>query len=147
MARLILTLGPIGYLPAPGTMGTLATIPFVYLLHTYFSAQIYGEITAFLFFLGIYLIQKTVSSFADQKDPSCIVFDELVGCLITFACVPFNYKTVIVGFVLFRLFDISKFGLIKKIEQLPGAWGIMGDDLVAALLANIMLHMFLAVLV
>lgn len=139
----IVTLGPIGYLPAPGTMASLATIPLVLIANAYLSPTLYLLFCGVIFFLGIFIIQKLRFSFDLSKDPSHIVIDEVAGCMITFACVPITAKTLIFGFVLFRLLDIFKLGLIKKCEELPGAWGIMVDDLVAGLLANVIMQIVL----
>jgi len=67
--------------------------------------------------------------------------------MATFACLPLNVPVIVLGFVLFRLFDIYKLGFIKKCESLPGAWGIMIDDLAAGILANIVLQFLVPFLI
>lgn len=142
----ISTLGPIGYLPASGTAATLATILLVLVAHAYLTYPGYLILCGAIFFLGIMSIQKVHAIFDINSDPSCMVIDEVVGCLVTFACMPLNVPVLILGFVLFRFFDIYKFGLIKKCESLPGAWGIMTDDLVAGVVANIILQLLVPIL-
>lgn len=141
------TLGPIGYLPAPGTMATLATLPLVILVRMYASHLDYAALCVWVFFFGIYIIAKVLPQFGNDSDPSCIVIDEVAGCLITFAWVPITLPTLVLGFILFRLLDIFKFGLIKKCEELPGAWGIMVDDLVAGVLANVVMQIMLPLII
>lgn len=68
------------------------------------------------------------------KDASCIVIDEITGMLVTYYAAPVALLPLGVGFVCFRLFDISK--PLPQLERLPGGWGIMGDDLFAGLLAQ-----------
>lgn len=145
--KYIPTLGPIGYLPAPGTMATLATLPLVILVHRFGSNLDYAALCVWVFFFGIYIIGKTRPYFGDERDPACIVIDEVAGCLITFAWIPITLPTLVLGFILFRLFDIFKFSLIRKCEELPGAWGIMVDDLVAGVLANLVMQLLLPFLI
>jgi len=143
MINKIPTLGPIGYLPAPGTMATLATLPFMILAHICLPYPAYLGLCVAVFFFGMFIIKKTKDFFGDVKDPSCIVIDEVAGCLFTFVCISLNIKTVVLGFILFRLFDIFKLGLIKRCEGLPGAWGVMGDDLAAAMCANVVMQLLI----
>lgn len=143
----IATLGPIGYLPAPGTAATLATIPLVVFAHAYVAYPICVALCGVVFGVGILSIKKAAHYFDVANDPSCIVIDEVAGCMITFACMPLNMPVIVFGFVLFRLFDIYKLGFIKKCESLPGAWGIMVDDLAAGILANIVLQLLAPFLV
>lgn len=141
LLKKIATLGPIGYLPAPGTCATLATIPFVFLLSFLFPNQyIYLLITFFIFLFSLFAVSRVHYLFA-QTDPREIVIDELVGCLITFWGVQLNTTMVITGFILFRFFDILKVGGIKRFEQMHGAWGIMLDDVVAAFVCNLILRL------
>lgn len=133
----IATLGPVGYLSAPGTMGTLAALPFVYCFSwLLLPEQVFIIIIAAT--VSLFVIDRGLQSFHDT-DPSHIVLDEFVGCLVTFVGINFNLASTIAGFLLFRLFDILKPLGIKKIEKLPGAWGVLLDDCAAGLLANILL--------
>jgi phosphatidylglycerophosphatase A len=69
-----------------------------------------------------------------RKDASVIVIDEIVGILVTYFALPMAGLPVLVGFGLFRLFDIFK--PLPQLERLPGGWGVMLDDLLAGLLAQ-----------
>ncbi len=138
----IATLGPVGYLSASGTVTSLFTLPLVYWLHSFVTNQwIYLGVVAVLFMLGIALVSRALKDFKRQEDPSEIVFDELVGCLLVFWGITLSTQSLLVGFLLFRLLDITKIFWVKKAEDLVGSWGVMGDDIVAALLTNIVLRL------
>lgn len=138
----IATLGPIGYFAASGTVATFVTLPLVYALHSWVpQAGPYFAVMLSFLIVGLVVVQKALPCFNRQDDPSEIVLDEVVGCLITFWMIPLNPQSVMVGFVLFRVLDIIKFGLVKKAEDLAQAWGVMGDDVVAAIIANIILRL------
>lgn len=136
------TLGPIGYLIAPGTVASCITIPFVYTI-SYFANG--NTIAYFLFFVAMtiasfFVVEKTLTILRSHHDPSEIVLDEVVGILLVFWMIPLTTASLIVGLILFRFFDIIKFGPIKSSQELSGAWGVIGDDLLAALLTNIILR-------
>lgn len=135
----ITTLGIIGYLPGPGTMATIASLPLVYMLKLYTNITLYTLSIVFLFCISMYAIRLTYYPFL-RRDPQEVVIDECIGTLITFFAIPFQHTYIVLGFILFRLFDIYKWGFIKRTEQLPGAWGIILDDVVAGVSANIILH-------
>lgn len=143
--RLILalvTLGPIGYLIAPGTVASCITLPLVFALN---YATNNNPIAYFLIFFGIallsyFLIQKALEILRCHHDPSEIVLDEVVGILLVFWMIPLTTSSLMVGLILFRFFDIVKIGPIKSSQELSGASGVMGDDLLAALLSNIILR-------
>lgn len=133
------TLGPIGYLPAPGTCATLATLPLLYYMAelevVYQIIMILG-----LILVAAYCIKRALIYF-NHRDPSYIVIDELVGCLITFIAIPITVPSVIAGFCLFRFFDILKPLGLKRLEYFGGYWGILFDDIGAGILSNIVLQM------
>jgi phosphatidylglycerophosphatase A len=132
-----LTLGPIGYLKAPGTMATIVTLPFVYL----FSAI--GSLNYILLTLILSLLAYACIAFSNKfikHDPSEIVIDEFIGCLFTFIAIKINLKTVLLGFILFRIFDITKTFGINRLEKLSGAKGILLDDIAAGVISNIILQ-------
>jgi phosphatidylglycerophosphatase A len=134
----IATLGLIGYLPAPGTCGTLVALPLALALACLPFVVQNVVILAFVA-CSIYCIQQALPSFT-TSDPKQIVLDEVVGCLVTFFAVPLKLPYIVTGFCLFRILDIYKpFGL-KKLERLSGAWGVVADDLGAGVISNIVLH-------
>ncbi len=136
------TLGPIGYMEASGTMATLVTIPLVYWLRTTIANEfIYCGIIAIIFLVSLFIVRKALHALKrTDEDPSEIVLDEVVGCMITFCGIAVTTQNLFIGFVLFRFFDIFKFSGIKYVERFHGEWGVMLDDIVAALMANIILR-------
>lgn len=74
-------------------------------------------------------------------DSNRIVIDELLGMCITLFLVPVTWKYIMIGFVLFRFFDIVKPLYIRKAESWPGGWGVMADDLLAGIYSNILLQL------
>jgi len=133
------TLGFVGYLPAPGTMGTVASLPLAYGL-SLLSMPWQTGILFIAFVLSYFVIDGALRYF-NESDPSQIVLDEVIGCLITFYCIQYSYFAFFVGFVLFRLFDIFKPFGIKRFEALPGAAGVLLDDCVAGIFAHIVLRL------
>jgi len=137
----IATLGCIGYLPAPGTMGTVGALPLVYAL-SFLTLSYQIIFVAVIFIISFFVIKKALPSFS-ESDPSQIILDEVVGTLITFVGISYSPVHFFVGFIFFRLFDIFKPCGISYIEKLPGAYGVLLDDCVAGLFANIILRFFL----
>ena len=119
---------------APGTFGTLAAIP-LYLLLAQLSLGLYLLVLVFTFALGVYLCGKT-SADLETHDHSGIVWDEFVGYWMTMVAAPAGWQWVLLGFVLFRLFDILKpFPIGWFDRHLHGGLGIMVDDALAATFA------------
>lgn len=134
-----------GFFPvAQGTAGTLAGIPFVILLAE--LDPFAGSALLFLFFiLGLWSSHVTCTVL-EKKDPAEIVIDEVLGILITFFLVPLSWIHLCLGFVLFRVFDILKPYPIRRLESLEGGFGIMADDLLAGIYANLALRLVIQVL-
>ena len=85
-------------------------------------------------------VKKTLQSLR-IKDPSCVVIDEIIAYLVVLILLPNNYLLYLISFILFRFFDILKPWPISKLEELPGAAGVIADDFGAALFALIMTQM------
>jgi phosphatidylglycerophosphatase A len=77
------------------------------------------------------------------KDHNRVVIDEVAGMCITLLWVPVTPLNVLIGLILFRIFDIAKPFYIRKLEKLPGGWGVMFDDILAGIYANLILQIFL----
>jgi phosphatidylglycerophosphatase A len=131
----------VGYSPvAPGTLGTLLAIPVYYFLSN-ISSPIY-EITLIGFFFLSVWISENAEIFFGKKDDQRIVIDEMIGFLITMLWVPKTILFVTIGFFLFRLFDILKPFPIRRLERgLKGGFGVVLDDVIAGVYANIILHL------
>jgi phosphatidylglycerophosphatase A len=132
-----------GYSPiAPGTAGTLAAIP-VYLLFFYtgYGWWVYALDVIVLFILGVQGANR-IEAATEQKDCGIIVIDEVVGYLITMFLLPPHWLSVILGFFLFRLFDIVKPYPARKFDEDPKlkGFGVMIDDVFAGIYSNLVLQ-------
>lgn len=124
-----------GLLPwIPGTWGTLAAIPVYLLLSNLTSSPIlYLIIVALFFLLGIWVSNKVTSDLG-VSDYSGIVWDEVVGYLLTMCYVPHGIVWIGLGFVFFRIFDILKPYPINLVDKhMKGGLGVMLDDVLAAI--------------
>lgn len=92
--------------------------------------------------IALPIISYALKSF-EQKDPALICLDEVVGMLVSMCVLPINFTNTGLAFLLFRFFDILKPLGIKKIEQLPGAWGVLFDDVLAGIYANFSVRLIL----
>ncbi|MFP5506442.1 MAG: phosphatidylglycerophosphatase A [Gammaproteobacteria bacterium] len=119
---------------APGTFGTLAAIP-VYLLCAQLALPAYLLVVVGLFLLGVYLCGRTARALGVHDHPG-IVWDEVVGFLLTMAFAPPGWVWIVLGFAAFRLFDIWKPWPIRVLDRrVHGGLGIMLDDVLAGLAA------------
>lgn len=136
--RLIKTIATfffVGYLPImPGTWGSLAGVLIYFLVRQ--NTFLYLSVFITVFFAGLYAAGKAEDIFG-KKDDKRIVIDEVCGILLLFLLIPPYRLYLIIGFILFRLFDILKLYPTKKLERLPRSWGIMADDILVALYAFI----------
>ena len=124
---------------APGTVGTLAAIP-LYLVIQPLGLLNYLLLTAVFFVLGIWLCHQAIKVF-ERNDPSEVVWDEVVGFLVTMIAAPAGWQWLVLGFVLFRIFDIWKPWPVRLADhKLHGGLGIMLDDVIAGIYALIVLQ-------
>ena len=139
LADCIVTMLYIGRIPlAPGSWASLAAVILWLNIFNNLNYLLLPIISLILFFIGTYFSHLALKT-TNKKDPSFIVVDEWVGQWITFSFLPVNYTIAILGFLLFRFFDISKVGPVKFFEKLPGAWGVMADDIIAGILSMVSL--------
>ena len=125
---------------APGTFGTLAAIPLYWLLQD-LSWPIYLSWLVVTFALGVYWCDRS-SKQLGVHDHGGIVWDEFVGYWITMFMAPKSWVFMLLGFILFRFFDIVKpwpIGWIDK--KVKGGFGIMIDDVLAGIYAFILLQL------
>lgn len=127
---------------APGTFGTIAAIP-VFLLMSNLTIIAYALITVLMFLLGVWLCGQSAEKLG-VHDHGGIVWDEIVGLLITLFTVPVNWLWILLGFALFRFFDVLKPWPIRWLDQqVSGGFGIMLDDVLAGIYAWIILQLLL----
>ena len=130
-----------GLLPrAPGTAGTLAAIP-LYLVLQSLALTVYVPLVAVLFLLGIPICAHTAKRLGVHDHPG-IVWDEIVGYLVTMTFAPTGWLWVLAGFLLFRFFDVLKPWPIRWLDRrVGGGFGIMVDDLLAGIAAAAVLQL------
>ena len=132
------TLGSIGYLrPAPGTIGSLVALVTGYLIARFSIGVLVAAILA-ISILGIFAAER-YGQITGKKDASEVIIDEVAGQWIPLVIIPLEIKWYIAAFLLFRFFDISKIGPVGHAETLTGGVGVMVDDLVAGILAALVL--------
>lgn len=139
--KYIATLGFIGYLPfAPGTFGTLTAVFFMVALKP--SVLLHIALTVFFIITGIVSSNKTEKLFG-EKDSRHIIIDEFAGYTASLLFLPLSWGYVIAAFVLFRLFDILKPPPLRRLEDFfNGGFGIMADDIGAAVYTNLLLQLW-----
>ena len=131
----------VGTVPfAPGTFGSIIGLPLVFLLSRINLLLSVAYILLFILFaIGI---ASAAEKILNQKDPAKIVIDEIAGIMVAFTGLPFNLKTVIAGFVIFRVFDILKPFPIRSLERrVSGGSGVVLDDVLAGVYANLILRL------
>jgi len=139
------TLLGIGYLPfMPGTMGSIAVVAALGFVH----GRIPGGVSTGTMIYWIVCLCAITLSFIfsarsheifGREDPGCIVIDEAAGQLITFLFVPLTWRTLVLGCVLFRCFDIIKPFPVSTMEEMEDGVGVTMDDVAAGVFANITL--------
>ncbi len=124
---------------APGTFGTAVAVP-IYWLASTIDPRLYLALLPLLFGAGVWLCGFTARRLGEHDHPA-IVWDEVVGYLVTMALAPAGWGWVLGGFILFRLFDILKPWPIRWADRyVAGGLGIMLDDLLAGLMGWLVLQ-------
>lgn len=128
---------------APGTFGSLLGPPLVWCAQQ-LVPSVWGHfaIGVLLILLGVPICNAGARRLG-TKDPGAVVYDEIAAFFVVFALVDVSWKSAGFGFLLFRLFDITKPWPIRRLEKLPAGWGVMADDLQAGLYAGIFLFVLM----
>lgn len=144
LAVFIATVGYCGYFPvAPGTVGSAAGLLFYALVWWSASPAVEVGMILGLFAAGVWA-GTTAERYFGGVDPGPIVMDEVVGMLITLAFIPnLGWSGICAGFCLFRVFDVIKPYPAGRFEALHGGLGVMADDAMAAVYANLSLRFLL----
>jgi phosphatidylglycerophosphatase A len=128
-----------GYTPiAPGTAGTLVAIPIYYFL-SFIPFPLY-ELTILTFFFFSSWIAERAQGYWQKRDDRRIVIDEMMGYFLTMLWVPRTFVFIVLGFFLFRLFDVVKPPPIRLLEKARGGYGVVLDDVMAGVYSNIILQ-------
>jgi phosphatidylglycerophosphatase A len=143
LAVFLATAGYCGYFPiAPGTVGSAAGL--VLYLVVWWAKSPLVEVSLIL---GLFAVGVWAGTIAERYfggiDPGPIVLDEVVGMLVTLAFIPVGLWGAVAGFVLFRVFDVFKPFPARRLESLHGGLGVMADDAMAAIYANLSLRALL----
>lgn len=141
-AKFIATFFYVGLIPiAPGTFGTLAAIPLFWIIS---GLPIYIYLLITLIVIGVSVWAATVTEeIYGKRDPGQIVADEVAGYLVTMILIPPTALNIVVGFFLFRLFDIVKPPPVRSFEKLPRGWGVVIDDVAAGVYACVCMHLII----
>ena len=148
LLRSFTSVGFVGRIPgAPGTYGSLVTLPIAFLWASLVNENHLLTVALILVLAILGTIASSIVAKAlEEEDPSEIVIDELVGQWIAVLAIPFQWEYWLLAFILFRLFDIWKPWIINRSQELPGGLGIMMDDILAGLLAFLLVHGVAAIL-
>lgn len=140
--KIIATLFFIGYFPfAPGTIASLFAMIILFIFK--FSDTSIFIMLIITLILGIISSNK-IEKQTDKKDPSYVVIDEFAGYLTSVLWIPLTIQNLLLAFIFFRFFDILKPPPIKQIEKnVEGGLGIMIDDIIAGVMSNFLLRIFL----
>jgi phosphatidylglycerophosphatase A len=133
----------VGFLrPASGTWGSLLGLPLAYGVGVLPMWWLQALVIVAFCVASVPIATLAGRCLGRGKDPGCIVIDEISGMLITFFLVPMSGVAVaVLGFLLFRVFDIVKLAPARQLEHLPEGLGVMADDWAAAVYANLALRL------
>lgn len=141
----ITTFSGIGYLPLmPGTFASLAylVLYFFALKKAPFFISIF--LILLIFFIGVFFSTGAEKIFK-KKDPRPVVIDEVMGQMVSLFLIPTRIVPLLIGFILFRIFDVLKPFPCFEVQKIKGGWGVMLDDLFAGIWANIFLRIIIAI--
>ena len=146
-ASLIATFCGIGRMhPGPGSWAaavtTLLWAALAHYIPDYWRPLTGISLAIFVILIGVPAATR-VARATRLKDPQFVVIDEVAGQLITFISVPLSWKSLLLGFILFRAFDIVKPPPVRQLERIPEGAGIVLDDVGAGIYALIIMHLLL----
>lgn len=141
LGLIVATFGYVGYFPvAPGTAGSLAALVLYAIVRWVNHPLFETAVLATIFVVGVWAATRA-EEILGVEDPGPVVIDEVLGMLITLAWLPLSLTGVVVGFLLFRIFDIVKPFPARRLEHAPRGWGIMLDDAMAGVYGQVALRL------
>ncbi len=141
--RIVASFFGLGLFPfAPGTLNSLVVV-LIYKFWLHGLGWPYQLLVLFVLLILGTPAASFYSSELKRSDPSRVVIDEVAGQFLVLILVPSAWAFLIAGFLLFRFFDIVKPFPVHRAESLPAGWGIMADDVLAALMAKAVLHLII----
>jgi phosphatidylglycerophosphatase A len=139
-AVFICTFGYLGFFPfAPGTVGSLAGLALYLAARSAGVPQFELPLIVLLFVAGV-LLTKPCEDDLRCVDPGPVVIDEVMGMLVTLFLIPVGWGGLLLGFVLFRVLDVVKPFPARQLERLHGGLGVMADDVMAGVYANVLVR-------
>jgi phosphatidylglycerophosphatase A len=140
LALFVATGGYVGYVPiAPGTFGSALGLGLLWGMRTVGDGRLEVLVIVLVLALGVW--SGTVAErHAGRTDPGIVVIDEVAGMLMTMTLIPLTAISAVAGFLVFRALDILKPWPARRLEGLPGGFGIMADDAMAAVYGNLVMH-------
>jgi phosphatidylglycerophosphatase A len=140
VALFVCSFGYIGFFPvAPGTVGSAAGVAVYLAARSLGIPYIEPLLIVALAVAGVALTRPCEEDLR-CTDPGPIVIDEVMGMLITLAAIPIGWGGILLGFFLFRVLDVVKPFPARQLEKLHGGFGVMADDAMAAIYANLLLR-------
>lgn len=130
---------------APGTFGTLGGVLLYFLLQCLHVSPAGYALFLILFTLFAVWVSTRAAQYLGEKDPSCVVIDEVAGFLVTMYGIPQNVWILVTAFILNRILDIYKPFPARQIQEVKGGWGIVLDDIISSFYANILVRLILFV--
>ena len=141
MNKFIASWAGIGYIKGGGTIAAAVTCGLIYLLwptQLVQNAWLFLLLTLVITLIGVYVGNQVEPDWG--KDSYRVVIDEVSGMMVSLLFLPQNMYVLVAGFILFRFFDMVKPLYIRKMEALPAGTGVMMDDVLAGVYANILLQ-------
>ena len=136
----IATCAYVGYAPvAPGTFGSVIGLAVFYVVRHQRSTTVEVAVIVALAAVGLWSATEAEHHFGGI-DPGPVVIDEVIGMLITLAFIPVNMAGAIVAFLIFRFLDVVKPWPARRLEQLPGGFGVVLDDMMAGVYGNVVMR-------
>jgi phosphatidylglycerophosphatase A len=135
--------GYVGFAPvAPGTVGSAAAIPLFLLLRWAGSPWLEIAVCGVLVVAGAWSARLAERALG-VEDPGPVVIDEVVGMLVSLLFLPGTWPVIVAAFIAFRVFDVVKPWPAGRLEDVPGGWGVMADDVMAGVYANLTIQILL----
>jgi len=132
----------IGFLPLPGTIASLITIIIYYLFYNYLNTIFFIFFIILVLFYSFYFLNKTLNQSFSSSDPKEIVVDELIGQSIPLLICENNFFLIMLSFLLFRLFDISKPWPASYFDlKIKNATGLIMDDIIAGIYTFLIIYL------
>ena len=132
----------IGFLPIPGTMASLITIIIYYIFYNYLNIFFFIFFFILILFYSFYFLNKTIKKSFTSSDPKEIVIDEFIGQSIPLVICENNFFLIILSFLLFRLFDITKPWPASYFDfKIKNATGVIMDDVIAGIYTFLIIYL------